>query len=81
MQSVKQAIDAVTMQVGALEFRKTKLVANLNEYHIASEKMVAEIIEKYGLPKDKKIVIDENGFVKIEDANETAPQEAQEKVN
>ncbi len=69
MQNVKQAIDTLTMQIGALELKKVRLVANLNEYHIASEKLVAEIIEKYQLPNDKKVIIDEQGFVKFEDVN------------
>lgn len=72
MQQIRAAIDNLTMQIGMMEFKKTKLVANLNEFQIASEKFVSEIIEKYGLPKDKKIFIDEQGLVKI-DGEETAP--------
>ena len=75
MQNIKAASDRLTMQIGELEFRKTKMVANLNEFQIASEKFVSDIIEKYKLPKDKKVFIDENGLVKI-DGEEAPAQES-----
>ena len=63
MQKMKANIDAAMSRIGQMEFQKTKLVANLNEYQIGSEKFIADLIEKYGLPKDKRIEIDEKGFV------------------
>ena len=75
MQNIKIAADKLAQQIGHLEFQKTKMVANLNEFHIASEKFVKDVIARYNLPTDKKIFIDENGFVNIEgeEAQEAAP--------
>ena len=66
MQNFKQTMDNLVVQIGNLEFKKAKLVGALNEYNIASERFIGEIIEKYGFPKDRKIVIDENGFVSFD---------------